>query len=342
MSWGFAAQHLRDETSENIVMKTLMMKRRLQLADVCCHYSLCWAEIIQTFALKWNMNSSGGSRLLDFRLKQKNCSSSQIKKGLDPKHGWCWTHQSPSISLPPCWAASEGGESISSSLFLTVFHCQSRLMFVLCFIIHAHWSSDGFSSGTRLWSQHQDRFTPKCSEKAPPGHSADWPSLPNTLTRGNPLPGVLIGTKPYWSSETPARIRRLIIFISPGFFPQHKSQQTPCLHAPALRLATDMFHEYLIKPLLAAPAHWPGLSLCSHLRGAQLPWCIGSAVIWIPLISSSITPLITSRSSTLHSSADGPERSYVSIPPPPFLHVLWFSLIKAQRHKMTTAGLEST
>lgn len=52
MSWGFAAQHLRDETSENIVMKTLMMKRRLQLADVCCHYSLCWAEIIQTFALK--------------------------------------------------------------------------------------------------------------------------------------------------------------------------------------------------------------------------------------------------------------------------------------------------
>lgn len=28
-----------------------------------------------------------------------------------------------------------------------------------------------------------------------------------------------------------------------GVFSQHKSQQAPCLHAPALRLAPDMFHK---------------------------------------------------------------------------------------------------
>lgn len=77
--------------------------------------------------------------------------------------------------------------SSSSSLFLTVFQGQSRMMFVFCFIIHAHWCCDGYSGGTSFWSGHQERLAPECSENAPPDCCADWPFLPNALTRGNPL-----------------------------------------------------------------------------------------------------------------------------------------------------------
>lgn len=135
MSWGFRAQHLREENIRKHSDENTDDENEAAASCLCCKGENC--ADYSDFCLRWNMSSSGCSWLLDSRLNLNNCSTSQKKVGLDPMQRPRPTCRSPPSRSHAAELRLRGG-SISSSLFPPVFQGQSRLMVVLCFIIHAH------------------------------------------------------------------------------------------------------------------------------------------------------------------------------------------------------------
>lgn len=144
MSWGFRAQHPREENIRKHSDENTDDEN--EAAGSGCQLPPQFMFMLEKggngadysdFCLRWNMNSSGCSWLLDSRLKLNNGSSSQIKVGLDPMQRPPRACRAPPARSHAAELRLRGG-SISSSLFPTVFQDQSRLMVVFCFIIHAH------------------------------------------------------------------------------------------------------------------------------------------------------------------------------------------------------------